>query len=132
MIVMLLLTNGEEVFGELLGENDRGIDLDNALAVNYTTIDGNPTIIFRKYCTYSNNFDIFFKREHIIAVFKDLREEIIKSYMMSVELYDGSEITTFTDSGGILEFDPDFDIEPDFDEGDYDSIFYTNNKKTIH
>lgn len=132
MIVMLLLTNGEEVFGELLGENDRGIDLDNALVANYTTVDGSPTIIFRKYCTYSNNFDIFFKREHIIAVFRYLREEVIKSYMMSMKLYDETEVEAFTNSDEILEFDPDFDGEPDFDDDDYDSIFYTNNKKTIH
>lgn len=129
---MLLLTNGDEVFGDLLGENDRGVDLDNALVANYTTIDGGPTIIFRKYCAYSNNFDIFFKREHIVAVFKDLRDEVIKSYQLSLKLYDGTGVSPFTNEEEILEFDPDFDNEPDFDDDDYDSIFYTNNKKTVH
>lgn len=129
---MLLLTNGDEVFGKLLGENDRGVDLDDALVASYTTIDGQPTIVLRKYCTYSNNFDIFFKREHIVSVFKDLREEIVKTYNTTLKMYSETDIPAFTNTDEILEFDPDFDDESDFDDDDYDSIFYTNNKKTVH
>ena len=137
MIVMALLTNGEEVFGELLNENDRGIDLDNALLMTYTTINNEPNIIFRKYCTYSNNFDVFFKREHIVAVFKDLREEILKSYQMTMEVYNENGLPSFyqeeTDEY-MAEFDfPESDKNDDLDtEISEDSFFISNSSKKVH
>lgn len=135
MIVMALLTNGEEVFGELLNENDRGIDLDNALLMTYTTIDGEPNIIFRKYCTYSNNFDVFFKREHIVAVFKDLRDEILKSYEMTMEVYDEHGLPGFGDANEeyMAEFDmPEMSDESDDIEMDDSSFFISNGSKKVH
>lgn len=140
-IVMVLLTNGEEVFGELLNENDKGIDLDNALLANYTMVKGVPTIIFRKYCSYSNNFDIFFKREHIVATFKDLQDEIVKSYSKTMEAYKSIDLSsTFaTDDDDILDFDPDFDTdgldsldEFDLDDSFDDSYYYKNKKRKVH
>ena len=139
-IVMLLLTNGEEVFGELLSENDRGIDLDNALVAQYTNIKGIPTVIFRKYCSYSKNFDIFFKREHIIAVFKDLQDEIIKSYHTTMEAYKSLDVSTLIETDDILNFDPDFGIdneldsldELDIDDSFDDSYYYQNKKRKVH
>jgi len=137
MIVMALLTNGEEVFGELLNENDRGIDLDNALLMTYTTINNEPNIIFRKYCTYSNNFDVFFKREHIVAVFKDLREEILKSYQMTMEVYEENGLPSFYQADEdeyLAEFDfPDSnEIEEPDAEISEDSFFINNSSKKVH
>jgi hypothetical protein len=132
MIVMALLTNGEEVFGELLNENDRGIDLDNALLMTYTTINGEPNIIFRKYCTYSNNFDIFFKREHIVAVFKDLRDEILKSYEMTMEVYNENGLPGFEEGGDeyMAEFDmPEADDDVELDDSNF---FIQNGSKKVH
>jgi len=137
MIVMALLTNGEEVFGELLNENDRGIDLDNALLMTYATIDNEPNIIFRKYCTYSNNFDVFFKREHIVAVFKDLREEILKSYQMTMEVYDENGLPEFSSDSDeyMAEFDmPEPSVDNDIDDTEIseDSFFINNSSKKVH
>ena len=137
MIVMALLTNGEEVFGELLNENDRGIDLDNALLMTYATIDNEPNIIFRKYCTYSNNFDVFFKREHIVAVFKDLREEILKSYQMTMEVYDENGLPEFSSDSDeyMAEFDmPEPSVDDDIDDTKIseDSFFINNSSKKVH
>ena len=137
MIVMALLTNGEEVFGELLNENDRGIDLDNALLMTYATINNEPNIIFRKYCTYSNNFDVFFKREHIVAVFKDLREEILKSYQMTMEVYDENGLPEFSSDSDeyMAEFDmPEPSVDDDIDDTEIseDSFFISNSSKKVH
>ena len=137
MIVMALLTNGEEVFGELLNENDRGIDLDNALLMTYATINNEPNIIFRKYCTYSNNFDVFFKREHIVAVFKDLREEILKSYQMTMEVYDENGLPEFSSDSDeyMAEFDmPEPSVDDDIDDTEIseDSFFINNSSKKVH
>jgi len=136
MIVMALLTNGEEVFGELLNENDRGIDLDNALLMTYATINNEPNIIFRKYCTYSNNFDIFFKREHIVAVFKDLREEILKSYQMTMEVYNENGLPDFSSDADeyMAEFDMPGPNDDDIDETEIseDSFFINNSSKKVH
>ena len=134
-IVMLLLTNGDEVFGKLTGESERGIDLDDAMLITYTAIDGVPNIIFRKYCTYTNNFDIFFKREHIVAKFTDIREEILKSYQMTVDLYTERGLPDFNDAADeyLGEFDlPEVDEHGlDEDSDDY-SYLYANKKKTVH
>ena len=137
MIVMALLTNGEEVFGELLNENDRGIDLDNALLMTYATINNEPNIIFRKYCTYSNNFNVFFKREHIVAVFKDLREEILKSYQMTMEVYDENGLPEFSSDSDeyMAEFDmPEPSVDNDIDDTEIseDSFFINNSSKKVH
>lgn len=127
--VMLLLTNGDEVFGKLTGESDRGIDLDDAMLITYTAIDGVPNIIFRKYCTYTNNFDIFFKREHIVAKFTDIREEILKSYQMTLDVYAEKGLPNFADSDD--EYLGEFDM-PDMDE-DKDEGFYIDNiSKKVH
>ena len=136
MIVMALLTNGEEVFGELLNENDRGIDLDNALLMTYTTINNEPNIIFRKYCTYSNNFDVFFKREHIVAVFKNLREEILKSYQMTMEVYNENGLPEFSSDADeyMAEFDMPGPNDDDIDDTEIseDSFFISNSSKKVH
>ena len=139
-IVMVLLTNGEEVFGELTGENDKGIDLNNALVVQYTTVKGVPTILFRKYCSYSNNFDVFFKREHIVAVFKDLKEEVIKTYCNTMSAYNTTDVKGFLNSDEILEDEDDYsdidvflDDEFDLNNDDInDSIYYKNKKRKVH
>jgi len=136
-IVMILLTNGEEVFGELLGENDKGVDLDNVLLAQYIMAQGVPTIIFRKYCTFSNNFDIFFKREHIVATFKDLREEIVQSYSATLNAtLNAYKDSDFLSTDGFIEFDPEFtssDSEFEFEEEQFDdSSYYKNKKRTIH
>ena len=130
-ISMLLLTNGDEVFGEITNENERGVDMDNALVAQYATISETPTIIFRKFCTFTNNFDVFFKREHIIATFKDIREDVIKSYRLTMELYNENGIPTFADADDILDFEPDFE-QNDIDSDEDSMIEYPYSKKTVH
>jgi len=128
---MLLLTNGDEVFGEITNENERGVDMDNALVAQYATISETPTIIFRKFCTFTNNFDVFFKREHIIATFKDIREDVIKSYRLTMELYNENGIPTFADADDILDFEPEFELN-DIDLDEDSMIEYPYSKKTGH
>jgi len=130
-ISMLLLTNGDEVFGEITNENERGVDMDNALVAQYATISETPTIIFRKFCTFTNNFDVFFKREHIIATFKDIREDVIKSYRLTMELYNENGIPTFADADDILDFEPEFELN-DIDLDEDSMIEYPYSKKTGH
>jgi len=130
-ISMLLLTNGDEVFGEITNENERGVDMDNALVAQYATISETPTIIFRKFCTFTNNFDVFFKREHIIATFKDIREDVIKSYRLTMELYNENGIPTFADADDILDFEPEFELN-DIDLDEDSMIEYSYSKKTVH
>lgn len=136
-ISMLLLTNGDEVFGEIKNENERGVDIDNALVAHYTTISGTPTIIFRKFCTFTNNFDVFFKREHIVATFKDIREDVLKSYKLTMKLYIENGIPSFADADDVLDFNPDidsdgFDDVDDIDFEDDSMIEYSYSKKTVH
>ena len=128
-IVMLLLTNGDEVFGKVKHENDRGIDLDDALIITYTNIDGTPNLIFRKYCTFTNNYDIFFKREHIVAKFTDIREEILKSYEMTLGVYTEHGLPNFhsKDDDYMTEFEFDDDVD-DIDDG----FFIDNISKKVH
>lgn len=132
---MLLLTNGDEVFGKLKNENERGIDLDDAMLITFTTLNGEPNLIFRKYCTYTNNFDIFFKREHIVAKFTDIREELIKSYEMTIGVYNEYGLPDFSGASDnyMAEFDmpdgSDTDEEPEFDD---DAFYFSNTKKTVH
>ena len=130
-ISMLLLTNGDEVFGEITNENERGVDMDNALVAQYATIGETPTIVFRKFCTFTNNFDVFFKREHIIATFKDIREDVIKSYRLTMELYNENGIPTFADADDILDFEPEFELN-DIDLDEDSMIEYPYSKKTGH
>lgn len=130
-ISMLLLTNGDEVFGEITNENERGVDMDNALVAQYATISETPTIIFRKFCTFTNNFDVFFKREHIIATFKDIREDVIKSYRLTMELYNENGIPTFADADDTLDFEPEFELN-DIDLDEDSMIEYPYSKKTGH
>lgn len=131
-VVMLLLTNGDEVFGKLKNENDRGVDLDDAMIVTYTSIDGQPNLIFRKYCTFTNNFDIFFKKEHIVARFTDIREEILKSYEMTLSVYDEFGLPSFSE--GRDSYMAEFDMpETEDDDLDLDDSFYMNNtSKKVH
>ena len=130
-ISMLLLTNGDEVFGEIKNENERGVDMDNALVAQYATIGETPTIVFRKFCTFANNFDVFFKREHIIATFKDIREDVLKSYYLTLELYNDGTISSFSDADELLDFDSNFD-DTDIDSDEDSMVEYSYNKKTVH
>ena len=128
---MLLLTNGDEVFGEILNESDRGVDMNNALVAQYATISDTPTVIFRKFCTFTNNFDVFFKREHIIATFKDIREDVLKSYHLTMELYNDESITPFSNADDVIDFDSNFE-DTDIDTDEDNMIEYNYNKKTVH
>jgi len=133
-IAMLLLTNGDEVFGEILNENERGVDMGNALVAQYTMANDVPTILFRKFCTYSNNFDVFFKREHIVATFKDIREDVIKSYQLTMELYNTESISPFSNTDELIGFEPDFDTDDDcdLDSLNDDDLYYLNKKRRTH
>lgn len=131
---MLLLTNGDEVFGEILNENERGVDVGNALVAQYTMANNVPTILFRKFCTYSNNFDVFFKREHIVATFKDIREDVIKSYQLTMELYNTESVSPFSNTDELIGFEPDFDTDDDYDLDSLndDDLYYLNKKRRTH
>lgn len=108
-IYVLRLINGDEVIGNLMGENDKGIDLDNTLLIKYRIDDkGYPTIYFTKYCLLNKEFQVFFKRDTIMNVFRDPTPEVCQYYSNSLNKI---KRAMFNDYGEEKPEAEDFDAE---------------------
>ena len=84
-VVALVLVSGEEVVGRVAGETDRGIDLADAMCMFYAAPESAERsngvhIIFRKYTLLTNEYDVFFKKEHVLNIFTDLRPDVVEAY----------------------------------------------------
>lgn len=67
MIVILKLTNTQEVVGELLDSSITGVRLKRPLLINYRYyIAGTPSVSFARYAMFSADDQISFQRAHIV------------------------------------------------------------------
>lgn len=84
-IYVLKLVSGDEVIGEVVGENDKGIDLNDALMVKYRLDEkGYPTLYFTKYCLLDREFQVFFKRDTILNIFRYPTQDVCNYYQSSL------------------------------------------------
>ncbi len=84
-VVALVLVSGEEVVGRVAGETDRGIDLADVMCMFYAAPESakhsnGVHIIFRKYTLLTNEYSVFFKKEHVLNIFTNLRPDVIEAY----------------------------------------------------
>ena len=89
-IAALVLVSGEEVVGRIAGETDRGIDLADAMVMFYAQPQSENTngirIVFRKYSMLTNDYQVFFKKEHVLNIFRDLRPDVLEAYEYTLDL----------------------------------------------
>ena len=73
MHVVVKLKNGEEVFGKMHINNEKSIELDDAMQMRYHISDetSSPVMYFTKYCIFTESFDITIPKDCIMHVFKD-------------------------------------------------------------
>jgi len=85
-IVVIHLADGNEIVGKILSENDRGIDLVDVMLIRYGLNDsGNYVFYFNKYCPYDKSYNVYFKKESIITIHRDVLRFVITNYEKSVE-----------------------------------------------
>lgn len=137
-LALLILTNGEEIIGEIKGETDRGVDLDDVLVISYYN-DHNespiPVVYFRKYCIHTPSFSVFFKKEHIVNIFRDINQDIVDYYAKSLQKYkdyvDVEKNLYENEYNREYGFDDDFDPD-DSDDGFDNVIRFPTSNTTIH
>jgi hypothetical protein len=67
MIVILKLTNTQEVVGELIDSSPTVVHLKRPLLINYRYyIAGTPSVSFARYAMFSANEQMSFQRQHIL------------------------------------------------------------------
>jgi hypothetical protein len=67
MIVILKLTNSQEVAGELMDSSVDGVTLNRPLLINYRYyITGTPSVSFARYAMFSATEQMSFQRCHIV------------------------------------------------------------------
>jgi hypothetical protein len=73
---------GSYILGKVMGENDRIIDIEDALTINHRVnpVTMMPEIWFSKYCLYNQCFEVGFKKENLSHIFRDPLEAIIIYY----------------------------------------------------
>lgn len=84
--VIVRLRNNIDVIGLLKGQNDRGIDLEDACVIHYEIEEsGYPRIFLYKYCQVSLQFDVHFPKDFVANVFFDPIPSIVEHYERSVK-----------------------------------------------
>ena len=113
-IAALVLVSGEEVVGRIAGETDRGIDLADAMVMFYAQPQSENAngirIVFRKYSMLTNDYQVFFKKEHVLNIFRDLRPDVLEAYEYTLNL------TKQEDTFENLMTEPDMDDDDEFKE----------------
>jgi len=71
VINIIKLTNGTELLGRILVNNDKEIKINNPLQINYFTTKGNqtmPSVALQRYMPFAAEEDVIFKREHVMNI----------------------------------------------------------------
>lgn len=84
--VIVKLQFGEEVIGELIGEEDNGVILDNACLISYraNASNGYPSLMLTKYCLVSRSFEVFFQEKDICQVFYDPIPTLVQHFERTI------------------------------------------------
>ena len=85
-IIIVKLTNGEQIMGELRGENDRCIDVDGCLMVELKhNFSGVPIIFMKKYCPWNDSFMVRIEHDFIMNRFSDPNPMVLDFYYKQLE-----------------------------------------------
>lgn len=71
MVSLIKLTNGTEIVGTILKEDEHSYKINNPLQINYYYTKANgltPSVALQRYMPFSAHEDISFKKEHIATV----------------------------------------------------------------
>lgn len=71
MIKLIKLTNGTEIIGQVIQDNDKAISVSNPLQINYYTSKQNqtmPMVALQRYLPFSCQENIEFKKEHVMNI----------------------------------------------------------------
>lgn len=86
----LRLVNGEELVGDIIGETDYSILLDNPLIVEEKVDDMGSTLLLTKYIPFAKTKICELSKSHIIT-YNELHPELIRYYYNSLKLSKDSE-----------------------------------------
>lgn len=71
MISLIKLTNGMEIIGRIIQDNDGAIKINNPLQINYYTSKQSqtmPMVSLQRYLPFSREEDVVFKKEHVMNI----------------------------------------------------------------
>lgn len=89
----LRLVNGDEIIGNVLRKDKKGVLVDHPLIVVQRDDDDGKMVALMRYMPYSENTCCEFVPTHIIA-FADLHPEIVKYYDLSLKINKNSQKAT--------------------------------------
>lgn len=83
--IVKLRTN-EFVMGEIANETEKGIDMKDALTINYKFDEqGYPVLYFSKYSLFTRSYDIFLSRQDVMNIFRDPITSIVEYYELNIK-----------------------------------------------
>lgn len=103
-VIILHLVDGCEVVGRFLSENDRGIDIADAMLIRYGLNNlGNHAFYFNKYCPYDASSDAYFKKDVIVSIHREIFPFVVDHYFKAVDKMNNLNYNTIM--GDVLDQD---------------------------
>lgn len=97
MIVILKLTNGTEVVGEIEHENSYEVVISNPLQINYRYFNGPlPSVSFVRYIMFAETSSVTFDRQHVMHQIV-ARESFANFYRSSIEGFSNNVVKMIDD-----------------------------------
>lgn len=126
-VLIRIRWGGAYILGRLAGENDRIIDLKDALQIQYRMItDKGPELFFTKFCLFTKSFDTGFKKDDISHIFRDPLDNIL-------DLYEDTVVRMKETMAESLEKEDDMTQEDDEDlEALTEMLLKRFNNENIH
>jgi len=84
--IIVKTKDNQDIMGIKLNENDRVIEIEDALIINhYYDARGYPIVYLSKYCLYNISFNISIAKSNIMQIFYDPLNSVIDHYESSIK-----------------------------------------------
>lgn len=117
MVSLIKLTNGTEIVGTILKEDEHNYKVNNPLQINYYYTKANnitPSVALQRYMPFSANEDINFKKEHVAAVTEPIKgmNEYYTSVLNNIKVnVDTGIVADLVDASESMAYNAEHDQE---------------------